>query len=488
MKKMSIFFLYACLTLVFPLHVNADSHDQKELIEKYIGQALNEYQIPGASLTIVHNGKILLQKSWGIQSNGEPVTKDTLFTIGSVSKPLTSLAIMKLVEQRKIALDHDIDSYIPSFQYNHNGFEKNITIRHLLTHTSGISSYEGLKVADQNLRGENAIYDAVKKLNHVKLNHEPGLVHQYSPANYLLLGSIIENVTGEPFSKFMNDEIYTQLGMNRTVSTFKEASKLGYKPGYKSFFGKPIVSKVSYDDSGAPYGYTVSTADDMSKYIQYMLNKEKLLSSELFNQYISPQVHRKDKMYYGLGWRISTDENNPYFFHGGETPDSRTELFINPKKNYGFILLTNKNDFSEAMSTISMREGIKKIIESEQVPSIPKMNYKMQWIPLLLTFMLTLWGCWILYRLYKKKSFPYKVWSVVGYLLILSSIVLVPVMIYLFGTPWNSIYHYSTITAIFITCLVGVLAINGILILAMSYMKKTCVNNSDMNSKSKWNF
>ncbi|TYR78640.1 beta-lactamase family protein [Priestia megaterium] len=479
MKKLSIF-LYACLTLVFPLHVTAGSHDQTELIEKYMGQALDEYQIPGASLTIVQKGKLLLQKNWGIQSNGEPVTKDTLFTIGSVSKPLTSLAIMKLVEQRKIELDHEIDSYIPSFQYNQNGFEKKITIRHLLTHTSGISSYEGLKIADQNSRGENAINDAVNKLNKVKLNHEPGLVHQYSPANYLLLGSIIENVTGEPFSKFMNDEIYTQLGMNRTVSTFKDASKLGYQPGYKSFFGKPIKSKVSYDDSGAPYGYTASTADDMSKYIQLLLNKDKLLSSDLFNQYISPQVHRKDKMYYGLGWRISKDENNPYFFHGGETPDSRTELFINPKKNYGFILLINKNDFSEAMSTISMREGIKRIIENEQLPNILKMDYKMQWIPLLLTFMLTLWGSWILYRLKRKKSFHYMVWNIVGFLLILSSIVLIPAMIYLFGSPWHSIYHYSPVTAIFIKCLVGILAINGILIIVMSYMKKTRINNSAM--------
>ncbi|PFS46836.1 hypothetical protein COK87_29340 [Bacillus thuringiensis] len=240
-----------------------------------------------------------------------------MFTLGSVSKPLTSLAIMKLVEQKDIELDQAIDTYISSFKYNRNGFENKITIRHLLTHTSGISSYEGLKIAELKLRGKNAINHAVQKLNNVELNHEPGDVHRYSTANYLLLGKVIENVTNQSFSEFMNHEIYSKLGMNQTVSNFKNASELGYQPGFQSWFGKPIKSENLFDDSGAPYGYISSTANDMTKYIQFLLEGRDLLSDHYFEIYTSPQVHRREDMYYGLGWRISTEEKDTYFFHGG---------------------------------------------------------------------------------------------------------------------------------------------------------------------------
>lgn len=470
MKK--FIFAFVCFILVFPIQINADSQEQINLIETYMEQALDEYQIPGASLAIVREGNLLFQKSWGVQGNGKPVTEDTLFTIGSVSKPLTSLAIMRLVEKKMIDLDQEVNHYLPSFHYNLNGFDKNITIRDLLSHTSGISSYEGLKIADQNLRGEKAISESVKKLNNVKLNYEPGSVHQYSAANYLLLGRIIEKITGETFSEFMDSEIYTSLGMNRTVSTFEEASKLGYQPGYHSFFGNPIKSKITYDDSGAPYGYTASSTDDMAKFLLFMLNNEDLLSKELFNEYISPQVHRKDEMYYGLGWRISTDDKDPYIFHGGETPDSRAELFINHKNDYGFILLTNKNDISEVMSTLSMREGIKTIMEKRQMPELVKMNYQMQWIPLLVTILFVLCGTWSLNRLKKKTNFQYMYWKIAGFSLFLCSFVLIPIVAYLFDAPWHTIYHYSFITAIFILSSVGVLALYGFLMIVMAYKRK----------------
>lgn len=470
MKK--FIFALVCFILVFPIQINADSQEQINLIEKYMEQALDEYQIPGASLAIVREGNLLFQKSWGVQGNGKPVTEDTLFTIGSVSKPLTSLAIMRLVEKKMIDLDQEINHYLPSFHYNLNGFNKKITIRDLLSHTSGISSYEGLKIADQNLRGEKAIGEAVKKLNNVKLNYEPGSVHQYSPANYLLLGRIIEKITGETFSEFMDSEIYTNLDMERTVSTFEAASKLGYQPGYKSFFGKPIKNNVIYDDSGAPYGYTASSIDDMAKFLLFMLNNEDLLSKESFKEYISPQVHRKDKMYYGLGWRISTDDKDPYIFHGGETPDSRAELYVNHKNDYGFILLTNKNDISEVMSTLSMREGIKTIMEKGQMPELVKMNYQMQWIPLLVTLLFALCGTWSLYRLKKKTNFHYMYWNIAGFFFLLCSFVLIPIVTYLFDAPWHTIYHYSFITAIFILSFVGVLAIYGFLIIVMAYKRK----------------
>lgn len=469
-----------------PIPINAASEEQIDLIETYMEQAIENYQIPGATLAIVQSGKIIFQKSWGIQGNDAPVTDDTLFTIGSISKPLTSLAIMKLVDDGEVQLDQDIDAYLPSFEYQLNGFEEKVTVRHLLAHTSGISSYEGLKVSDLNLRDEESISEGVEMLSGVKLNHEPGTVHQYSPANYLLLGKIIENITGQTFSLYMKDEIYTKLGMFHTVSSYKEASKLGYQPGYHSFLGKPIKGKLTFDDSGTPYGYTASTVNDMAKFIQHMLDRDVLLSSDVFDQYIAPEIHRKEDMYYGLGWRISTNKDDPYIYHGGETPDSRSELYINYKKGYGFILLTNKNDITEVMSTISMKEGLKSIMENGIMPEIQKMSYHMQWIPLILTILLASWLIWNITHLKRKNQASRKAWNLVGILHMLLSIVLIPAVVYINGSPWNAIYHFSFVTAIFILCIVGLLALNGIFIVA-KVNRKEKYNREEQAVKIKLN-
>jgi CubicO group peptidase (beta-lactamase class C family) len=465
--------LFCHIIFSFQFHARSESNNQVELLDKFMIESMEEYGIPGASLAIIKDGKLMFQQSWGEQRKGTPVTKDTVFTIGSISKPLTSLAIMWLVDDKKVELDQEIDWYLPAFHYNKNGYDKNITVRNLLTHSSGISSYDGLKIADRNLRGQNAIDVAVQKLNNVHLNNEPGEVHQYSAANYLLLGKIIENVTNQSFSEFMEDEIYSEIGMDRTVSNFEGAKVLGYQPGYQSWFGMPMKSKGFFDDGGAPYGYMASTTDDMSKFIEFMLDGGEILSNDSFDTYTSPHHHRKEDMYYGLGWRISTEVDNSYYFHGGETPDSRAELFINPEQDYGFILLTNKNNFSEVLSTVWMREGIKMIVEEGKSPEVQQLNHHMQWSTLIVTLFLLLLSTWNLNRLIKKTHIKSKVWIFIGVLSLLLSIIMIPLIIYLFNSPWNTISLYAPVTAIFIKVLVGILATYGVHLLLVVYFKKS---------------
>ena len=156
MKKIVII-LFA-LFLFTPSHTFAvEESNTSNQIKIFMKKALKEYNIPGATLAIVHNGNTIFQDSWGTMSDGSLVSEDTTFLIGSVSKPLTSLAIMVLVEEGKIKLDEPIDTYIPWFTYQTDS-KKLITVRHLLEQTSGISAYDGLKVTDkQNRDKENGI-------------------------------------------------------------------------------------------------------------------------------------------------------------------------------------------------------------------------------------------------------------------------------------------------------------------------------------------
>ncbi|TQR21271.1 serine hydrolase [Psychrobacillus vulpis] len=471
MKKVMLCLILVIVTIL-PLSVNAVRNDQTILIEEYMEKAIQEYQIPGVSLAIIKDGEIMFQENWGIQSDGSRVTTDTLFTLGSVSKPLTSLAIMRLVEQGEIELDHSIDTYLPTFTYHKNDYKNDITIRDLLAHTSGISSFEGLKISELKLRGEDSINEAVEKLNNVKLNHEPGEVHQYSPANYLLLASIIEHITNKTFSEYMESEIFSTLDMNNTVSNYEAALDLEYQPGFQSWFGRPIKSENFFDDSGVPYGYIASTSNDMLKYIDFLLEGGELLTDQYFELYTSPQVWRKEDMYYGLGWRISTKKNDEFFFHGGETPDSRAELFINRQKNYGFILLTNKNNFSEVLHTFYIREGIKTILEDNRMPDIPKSNYQMQWITLIVTCALAILILFNLFRLKRKVIIHVKYWNMVAVLSVILSISLIPILTYLFDAPWRTIYSFAPDTAIFIRILVGILAFYGITSLIIINVKR----------------
>lgn len=444
------------------------------LINEFMRDSMKKYKIPGASLAIVQDGKLIYQEGFGEQSNGASVTKDTMFTIGSVSKPITSLAIMKLVDGGEVNLDQEISQYLPHFHYNQDSSNQEVTIRQLLTHTSGISSYDGLVLSDRNLRGEDAIAKAVQEMSGVSLKHEPGEVHEYSPANYLLLAKIVENVTNQPFATFMHDEIFNRIGMNRTASNFRDAQEIGYQPGFQSWFGKPIKSKGFMDDSGVPYGYMVSTSDDISKFIRFMMNGgRELLSEESFSMYTSPQVHRKEDMYYGYGWRISTRAEDSYYFHGGETPDSRSELFINPNRGYGFVLLTNKNNFSEVLSTIWMRDGIKAILENGTMPEVKPVNHHIQWSVFFITVFLFLLCFWNVCRLITKVSIKKKVWMFIGSISILLAIGIIPLLCYFFSTPWRSINLYAPDIAFIIKLLVGTMTLNGVLLLMITLLKRS---------------
>ncbi|MGD6795966.1 serine hydrolase domain-containing protein [Metabacillus indicus] len=468
MKNLRIFLVLTMMLLLFPSAVIAQERDQRKQIQQFIEESLKEYQIPGASLAIIQEGNVIFHGNWGVQSDGKRIKNNTLFTIGSISKPLTSLAIMKLVQERKINLDASIDTYLSSFKYDKGNFKNEITVRQLLSHTSGISSYDGLKVADLKLRGKESIEKAAKMLNGVKLNIEPGKIHQYSAANYLLLGRIIEEVSGNSFAQYMENEIFTEIGMNNTVSDYKKAHKLGYNPGYQAWFGTPVKSDNNFDDSGAPYGYIASTSSDMIKFIEFILGKQKVLDHEYFMEYTSPQVHRKAEFYYGLGWRISADENDSYLFHGGETPDSRSELFIHPKKQYGFILLTNKNNVSEVMHTTYIKEGIRDIIEENIAPKTISVDYKLQWLTLISIFVVLFLSLLFVFNLKKQKIISLRN-KIIGTLYFVVGISIIPTLVFVFDSPWRTIYLYGSDIAMLTYCLIAICIVVSFIPIIQNY-------------------
>ncbi|PZM66111.1 serine hydrolase domain-containing protein [Paenibacillus dendritiformis] len=456
MKKIVISFII--FLLVAPsLSLAAEDLDTDQQIKTFMKEVLEEYHIPGASLSVIHNGQTIFQDSWGTMSDGSAVTEDTTFLIGSVSKPLTSLAIMVLVEDGKINLDAPIETYIPRFNYQTDS-TKSITVRHLLEQTSGINAYDGMKVTDKQGHGkENGVTQAITELNGVKLSHVPGEVYEYNSANYLLLGAIIEAVSNQSFSTFMDTHIFSPLGMNNTTADYESAIDRGFVPGFHSWFGKPVIGDGLYDQSGAPYGYMTSTASDLTKFIKFMLNGGELLSEQSLKQLQTPPESGKR---YGMGWHFPRS-GNKYPYHTGATPEYKAEIFFIPEQNLGAVLLTNKYHELEAVSYLSIMEGIRSIMNGQN-PDLVQLDVSTQWITLGIVLLLAIVSLISLIRLKRRTTINKKVWVSTGVLSIIFAVGLIPLFTYSMGISWRTIGLFVPDIEFLIQCLSAILAVYGL--------------------------
>ncbi|MDG0962909.1 serine hydrolase, partial [Bacillus paranthracis] len=153
----------------------------KATLDKYIEEFINEQNIPGVAVAIVHNKEVFFTKTMGVIGESEKrVTSKTPFAIGSISKSLTALAIVKLIEDKKIKLEDPVQRYLPWFKLKDAQISSTITIQHLLTHTSGINTYEGLALSDKQSKSSTALKENVMKLSNVKVTASPGEKYQYS--------------------------------------------------------------------------------------------------------------------------------------------------------------------------------------------------------------------------------------------------------------------------------------------------------------------
>lgn len=434
------------------------NRDTAQQIDALMKEALAKYHIPGASLAVVHRGQTVYQESWGTMSDGAAVTEDTTFLIGSVSKPLTALAVMMLAEEGKLKLDEPIETYLPWFTYQTDS-GNSITVRHLLEQTSGIGAYEGMKVTDREDRDrEKGIAQAAAELSGVKLSRAPGEAYEYNSANYLLLGAIVEAVSGQPFSAFMDTRVFSSLGMNRTAADYDSAVSKGFVPGYRSWFGKPVKGDGLYDPSGAPYGYMSSSAADLAKFIKFMLYGGELISEQGLKQLRTPP---ESNTRYGLGWHFPrSGEKYPY--HTGATPEYRSELFIMPEQDTGAVLLMNKYHELEAVAYLSIMEGIRSIMKGE-TPQLAEMNASTQWVTLGVVILFAAVAVLSFIRLRRKKAINKPLWVSVGVLSVILAAVLISLFTYSMGISWRTVGLFLPDIAFLMQCLIAVLAVHGLL-------------------------
>jgi len=336
---------------IIVLTIQADELDDR------IRDLMAERHIPGAAVAVIKNGRIVKVSGYGVASIefNVPVTSETVFEIGSVSKQMTAAGIMLLVQEGKLNLDERISQYLP----NTPQAWSDVKVRHLLTHTSGIKSYSSLDGFELSQR--MTMNDFIKKLSPHPLEFVPGEKNNYSNSGFNLLAYIIETRSGKKYMDFMREKIFLPLGMTKTGDRDPQFVIPLRANGYEWRTDRYSGRDGSLTDlMGA--GSIVSTIDDMTKW-EAALSGNKLLNSESKKQIWTQYTFNNAKLSpYGFGWRISDVRDHKLIGHTGQTAGFGAAILRYVDNGVTVIALTNLGEVG--MGSLLAVAAAKKYIPS----------------------------------------------------------------------------------------------------------------------------
>lgn len=284
---------------------------------------------------IAHHGNIVLEKAWGMADSARqiPNTTSTQFCIGSMNKMFTSVAILQLVQQGKIALDKPIASYWPN--YPNRDLAVRVTIREFLNHTGGTGDIftPEYQARRQEIR---SLADFVSLFGNRPVAFEPGTRMEYSNYGFILLGRIIELVSGETYKSYVQEHIYNPAGMLNTNSFPESDHVAGRATGYTQTSDGLVPNTGTLPSFGTSAGGGYSTVSDLFLFAK-ALESGKLLSPELLEEATRGSSLRLD---YGLGFYVLAGGG---YGHGESAPGINGELHILPSSGYTLVALANRD-------------------------------------------------------------------------------------------------------------------------------------------------
>ena len=310
-----------------------------DAIDDLLRKEMSSRHIPGVALKIIQRSVDVKTACYGLANLelGVPVTTNTVFEIGSVTKQFTAVCILLLQQEGKLSIEDHIDLYLK----NTPAAWTKITIRHLLSHTSGIKSYTGLDGFEwrQHLTQDQFI----KSIGQHNLEFTPGASWKYSNSGYNLLGYIVENVSGTNYWQFLRDQILQPFGLNATADRNPGVIIPNRAAGYERTNHLHINRDYDLTDVFAA-GALVSTIEDLAKW-SMVLDSTSLLTATSKAMMWKPQVLNDGKpTKYGLGWITEEVENRHVIGHGGSTSGFSASIQRFPEEQLTVILLTNTDE------------------------------------------------------------------------------------------------------------------------------------------------
>lgn len=315
-------------------------------VEAYVESWREANGVPGAAVAVIDGEGVETYVS-GEDGDGDAVSPETPFLVGSIAKTFTSKLVLDLAAEGRISLDDPIGKHLPS------GDLPSATVRQLLTHTAGFTAADGLAVSERYDNEPGALRRAVADLEH---HGTPG-EYAYNSADYLVLGALVEEVTGRPFGTVVDESVFASLGMTATTAEADGAESL--PPGHRLWWGRARAYDPGFDESGAPYGYVASTLDDLTAYAQALLAGE-VLPVGLESEAWKIQEVTGTKRGYGFGWSIDDGERRRVH-HTGATPGYFAHVSLIPDDDRAVIVLANSYAESRAPSLTAAAVDIDEI-------------------------------------------------------------------------------------------------------------------------------
>jgi CubicO group peptidase (beta-lactamase class C family) len=308
--------------------------------DSQIDALMSAYQgaAPGASLLVIQNGAPACRRAYGLSDLERRVaaTTATSYRLASLSKQFTAAAILLLVEEGRLALDERVRTWLPALADAAAG----ITVRHLLTHTSGLLDYEDLIPAQRSSQLHDAdVFELLESED--RTYFPPGTGYRYSNSGYALLALAAEAASGSDFAALLRRRIFEPLRMHNTVAHREGISTVSNRAfGYSA--APPSWVRTDQNQTSAVLGDggIYSSIEDLEHW-DAALYDDRLLRAESLRRAFSPSTHTDDpRVQYGFGWRISGET----LWHSGETCGFRNVIVRYPGRRFTVIVLTNRDD------------------------------------------------------------------------------------------------------------------------------------------------
>lgn len=324
-------------------------------LDNYVIKAMEEWQIPGAAVAVVKDGKVVLMKGYGVREMGkvEKVDTNTVFMIGSNTKAFTATALAQLQADGLLRLDDPVRKYLPQFRLHDPWIAEHAIIRDLLSHRLGFHTFQGdFMFFDSDLSSAQVM----EKLSLIEPSFGFRTTWGYCNAAFLTAGEIIPKVTGKSWAQYLKDKFFEPLGMHNTIALSTDIPQAkNIAAAHTVFLGQ--LKKVPYGnlDNLAPAGSIGSSVADMTHWVKALLDNgryegREVLSGDAIMETRLPHsslgewghpFNRKQFSLYGLGWFTSSYEGRLVVEHTGGVNGFVTAVRLFPEEKLGIIVLTN---------------------------------------------------------------------------------------------------------------------------------------------------
>ncbi len=320
-----------------------------ERLGRFTKACMKQAQVPGAVIGVLHRGRehIAAFGTTNIEQ-GIPITRDTLFQIGSNTKPMVAMAVMRLVEKGKLKLDEPVRTYLPKFKMKNKFAAENVTVRQLLTHVAG---WQG-DYFNNFGTGDDALDKIVKSLARLQQESPLGKNYSYNNASFYVAGRVLEVVTGKPFETVIRELVFEPLGMRQ--SFFFPDDELFLQrlaAGHDLIKGKNVVSRPwALSRAEAPAGGVLASAHDMLTFARFhmgdgRINGKRVLKASSLRQMQTPRLLATGADWLGISWFVKSAANGmKIVLHGGATAGQNSGFWFIPEKNFALIVLTNSSE------------------------------------------------------------------------------------------------------------------------------------------------